>query len=658
MNANKRIIKRIVFPQFFCALRRINCGKDSLFALIGVISGLMFFPLVFSVQAQTPYYHLNRSFSSIEFDLQGIPTEYQLNEESDKLTDIVKGEPVQLNTNETYAIEKQAAIPICYGSAIAAWNAALAYNGSQSNYPGKTFDNVGWVRGTKNTGSDWGAYLWILQNRIVFQSSTSVWWIATNNLPVAITNVMVGSLGDYGPVSNVVDIGPVIPTNFPGANYNYSGTYQVDITNVFYELVIPDIWITPREAVTCVDGSNVQYTVTGTNIPKGVTWKIIPEGVGATIQTNGDWYHAEVTPGDVATNYKVRATSVDNTNFYDEVDLAVVGLQSLQYKIGTNSWTNMPDPLYVCSNTIVDFKAIKIPTNTTWPSGKPVWGGVVSGSEVETNSYTFNTISTSTTDYKLVTAECGNAVTGKVIVCNIHSETEATVPANRARTQVGVGEQVDITTTPELQTVTWSVSGGGSLDSTDDVSTIFTAPDTVANCLITANFEGNYFTKEFSVLAPTGIVSAQIESTTHFDLGYAAARMHLYPIIIGPTNVSFYNVQCVEVGTDASNITGYFLTNTPPSHIGNGADEWFQLDQANAWPDTWDWASSYGWPSPWSSGSYTWDIPAQWKVVGSSETNSMTGWNQVHSIDANGTVTVQKFGHNVTRTTNDVITTY
>lgn len=138
------------------------------------------------------------------------------------------------------------------------------------------------------------------------------------------------------------------------------------------------------------------------------------------MQTNGNWHYRDVIPGNIATNYKIRATSVDNTNFYDEVNFAVVGLQSpLQYKIGTNSWSDMPDPLYVCKDTTVDFKAIKIPANTAWPTNKPVWGGLVSGSGMETKSYTFSTISTGATDYKIISAECGNIVTGRVVVCSV-----------------------------------------------------------------------------------------------------------------------------------------------------------------------------------------------------------------------------------------------
>ena len=251
-----------------------------------------------------------------------------------KLTNIVKGAAVQLDMTNTCAIEKQVAMPICYGSAEGAWNAALVYpNGTTSNYPGKIFDNVGWVRGTKLAHGEWGAYLWVIQNKIAFQSSTSTWWrVSTNGFPVAITNVMVGSLGDYQAMSNVVDVGPHLDatTNYPGANQSDTKEYRVDISNVYYQLSIPDIWITPRFAVTCIGGSNVQYTVTGTNIPQGVTWSLIPDlsgSGGATIPSSNAW-QAAVAPGNVATNYKVRATSKDNTNFYtnfyDQVSLTVL----------------------------------------------------------------------------------------------------------------------------------------------------------------------------------------------------------------------------------------------------------------------------------------------------------------------------------------------
>jgi len=296
-----------------CLARKTNCGKYSSlqFSVLSrisrakeiiILTGLL---LAVHVPAQTPYYYLNRSFSSVQFDLQDIPTEYQLNEESDKLTDIVKGE---IKTNNCYAIEKQAAISICYGSILSAWAAATNYNGAPSNYPGKIFDNVGWVRGTKAVNGKWGAYIWTLQNQIAFLSSTSSWWKNDDCIPVAISNVFVGSIGNYGPMSNVVDIGPHLDAAFvyPGAGQSNEATYQVDYTNVFYELVIPNIWINPIEAYACMGSTNpIQFTVYGTNIPNGVTWMLYQTNFEghAVLQTNVDWHYVSVTPGSVATKY-------------------------------------------------------------------------------------------------------------------------------------------------------------------------------------------------------------------------------------------------------------------------------------------------------------------------------------------------------------------
>jgi hypothetical protein len=107
-----------------------------------------------TVNAQTPYYHFDRTFSPVTFNIEGVPTEVQLSQESDKLTDLVKG---AIYTNAgTCAIEKQAAIPICHGSALSAWNAALNYSGTPSNYYGKIYENVGWVRGIAANASGMG----------------------------------------------------------------------------------------------------------------------------------------------------------------------------------------------------------------------------------------------------------------------------------------------------------------------------------------------------------------------------------------------------------------------------------------------------------------------------------------------------------------------
>ena len=233
------------------------------------------------------------------------------------------------------------------------------------------------------------------------------------------------------------------------------------------------------------------------------------------------------------------------------------------------------------------------------------------------------------------------------------TEHPALTDTNRARTNLGVGEEVNLSGMPV--DTKWEVSAGG-LSVTNGSSTKFTAPSNEATAKVTAIVGGKSLPVTFTVKKPSGVDHAMLASIVHFNTNVAAAKMQLWPVVIAPTSVSFYRVQCLEVGKDASNVTGYFILSPAPSHKGNGADQWFQLDENNTWPSNWDWAGIWDLPPPWSSGGFTWDIPANWKI-GNGPTNSMNGWNQLFSIDASGTVTVQKFNHSVTRTINDVITT-
>ena len=144
-----------------------------------------------------------------------------------------------------------------------------------------------------------------------------------------------------------------------------------------------------------------------------------------------------------------------------------------------------------------------------------------------------------------------------------------------------------------------------------------------------------------------------------YDPGRAGAEMAL-KVWTKPTDVSFYNVQIMEVGEDAT-VEGYFAdtnkwTTNPGQRLKHGtANFWFDLNPDNSSGDH-CWTEDVFSPA-WLSGHYTWDIPARWHVKGdNSVTNSMTGWNQVHTIDANGTVTITKFGKTVSRTISNVIT--
>ena len=184
----------------------------------------------------------------------------------------------------------------------------------------------------------------------------------------------------------------------------------------------------------------------------------------------------------------------------------------------------------------------------------------------------------------------------------------------------------------------------------------------------------------FTVLEPRGYDHAIIAVTNHlgnstpdypapdgYDPGDAGAEMGLY-VWIKPTFVSFYRVWIMEVGTNASSISGYFAdtnkwTSNPAYELRHDTtDFWFKLGANNDWSDQ-CWSNPH--PPPWSvaghysGGSFTWEIPASWSLSPDSVTNQMSGWKQVFDLDGTGTVKITKFPDNrwVQRTTNNVIYT-
>ncbi len=66
--------------------------------------------------------------------------------------------------------------------------------------------------------------------------------------------------------------------------------------------------------------------------------------------------------------------------------------------------------------------------------------------------------------------------------------------------------------------------------------------------------------------------------------------------------------------------------------------------------------ASHPYTPPWSPGIIYVDIPVKWKVGDGPTNNLANGWDQRIAIDSGGTVTVEKFGQQTTRTVNNVVT--
>jgi len=272
-------------------------------------------------------YHTNRPFTAIEFNWQGNLTSDQLEGEAGRITDIVQGEPIGIFMQ--VGREKETTVALGYDSGSNAWQAAVEawdYVSPQGHWD-KTFDNVGWTMGTKLVGTNWTAYIWSLQNGIDFYTSWSALWPDENGM-FMITNVMVGSLGDYPPMTEVWDIGPDLSpahSDYPGDNQSVEKIFKADLT-AYYQVAPAGIMITPGKAVAPVGGEALIFTASGLT-QYGVEWMMYPDGGpdGAWLEPDGN--AAYVWPGTVPGIYQIYAMSSAYPQFYAEAELDVVNVE-------------------------------------------------------------------------------------------------------------------------------------------------------------------------------------------------------------------------------------------------------------------------------------------------------------------------------------------
>jgi len=231
---------------------------------------------------------------------------------------------------------------------------------------------------------------------------------------------------------------------------------------------------------------------------------------------------------------------------------------------------------------------------------------------------------------------------------------------------LGVGEEVDLSFSPGLVTnaawtCTWS-STAGSVVPSFATSTHFTAPSNAPSggtgATVTATLGDENLDVDFGVVKPSGVDRVGLVSLFPYAQGWAGAGMYV-TVYLAPTNVSFYRVQCMEVGQDATNIWGYFSQYTPQqlAHDDNaGANRWISVGCDNSWDHSWDKAESNPY-YPWSAGGFTWQIPGKWKID-SGRTNDIHFSDQTFEIEPDGTMVVTKFEHRVTRRTSEEEGTY
>ena len=256
--------------------------------------------------------------------------------------------------------------------------------------------------------------------------------------------------------------------------------------------------------------------------------------------------------------------------------------------------------------------------------------------------------------------------------CTITSKTVATSPADRARTKIGVGEEVDLTVDPAP--ATWSItSGSGTLtpNSGSHASVRFTASDKGEDVTITATGSGCSCTITLKVVQPSSWTMKRQPGT---NLKHTAGRpdcgwkgiMYFHP-----DDVNFYRVENREkdskyVGTGSyQKYTGDYHGNYPPP---DRVSDWFALSRHTADGSTDDTPDTVytglppiadtGAAPPFKKGSGYFPITLQWRVVGSANVHDFAATRQEDEIFDTGRCESRKGGNTEHTMYNDPASNY
>ena len=238
------------------------------------------------------------------------------------------------------------------------------------------------------------------------------------------------------------------------------------------------------------------------------------------------------------------------------------------------------------------------------------------------------------------------------------SQTFATVPSNRARTRIGVGEEV--TLTYSCGSATWSKSGGGTLSSTSGASVTFTAPDRAGSVTITATGSGCTKSITLTIVEPSGLVMRRASgSGVRHTTGRPEAGFRATPHF-QPADVSFYNIETREqdvaaVASGAYSVwsgighspnSSFISSGTAVAGVGtpmNGVDNIYSGDPGGS--------------PPFAPGVLTFNIPWEFRV-GAGTPKVFATVQHRQSINAAGDVTISKGGVSVTARRGDPTTSW
>ncbi len=217
----------------------------------------------------------------------------------------------------------------------------------------------------------------------------------------------------------------------------------------------------------------------------------------------------------------------------------------------------------------------------------------------------------------------------------------ASPSGDQDRTTVGIGELTSFTVT-DVDGGRWR-SADGKGKTVDSRTFRWTASAAGTNTITYTAADRSTSSVTMTTIAPDRLSGKKDRDITTYAAGAQGAGMEL-TITVLPTTVSFQALEVMEGTCNASAISGYFSSHAPrPHNAAAGAGAWRQMGSKNDLSDT---ADSFGWPPPWSQGSYTWAIPARWRKKGDQTTTAFSATNDevVTITDTDGTTIVTKLG--------------
>ncbi|WP_318369600.1 type VI secretion system tip protein VgrG [Enterobacter sp.] len=243
----------------------------------------------------------------------------------------------------------------------------------------------------------------------------------------------------------------------------------------------------------------------------------------------------------------------------------------------------------------------------------------------------------------------------------ITTETKAVMPDDRARTKIGVGEQVNITCNNAVYSWAISPDDSGTIVKTSSNTASFTASDRAVISTVTVTTANGKNDVQFTIVEPSAFVMDRVSGTPLIhnygvpDCGWLGRPY------VEPSDVNFYAIFIRERDSQATGTGPYsHLTGRWHGRYVNGVSNWFQIDENEYSPCR---GSSVdpmvkdtifatvrnraGTTPPFSSGVLYMPIIWEW-TIDKDKVYSFPETEQKHEIFKNGRCTTTKTNHNET----------